>query len=188
MSNLQGTLLGFSKNVKRGELPPSHWQSIDNLLEHLENIGQPSMVVQLSQWFNNIFASDWQPIESVLPANTRTAAAQLQVFNQSERSVSRAKRIDLQLADRMLGLVVQVTATVTTEMDVRLRLYPADETIHLPASLQLIVLDELGVACMEAKARDADNWIQLEFGALPGENFTVTVALESESVTEKFAI
>lgn len=83
-------------------------------------------------------------------------------------------------------LVVELIP-ITEVVDIRLRLYPAGDFIYLPPDLQLIVLDEAGTACMEAKARSADDWMQLEFSCQHGERFSVRVVL-GMSITEQFVV
>ena len=128
-------------------------------------------------------------MELVLAVNTRSAAVPTKPKVDSS-SISRAKVIDLgmQLADRAVALVVRLTPTPTAEIDVRLRLYAAGKAIQLPRGLKLMVLDDAGNACMETEARNADNWIQLEFGALPGEKFAVKVTLSDAEIVEHFTI
>jgi hypothetical protein len=41
---------------------------------------------------------------------------------------------------------------------------------------------------MEAQARSADNYIQLQFSGMPGEHFSVKVALGDASIIEDFVI
>jgi hypothetical protein len=87
-----------------------------------------------------------------------------------------------------LVVQVQLTPTATAAVDIRLRLYPGSDAIHLPANLQLIVLDESGTACMEAMARSTDDWMQLEFSCQHEEKFSVSVKLGEISITEEFVV
>ena len=50
------------------------------------------------------------------------------------------------------------------------------------------MLDESGAIFLEAKARRADNYIQLQFSGSVGERFSVKVALGEVSMTENFVI
>jgi len=207
-------LLGFVPRPQQAiedipeELPISDFQPLEALIKayHKEKITpiqpQPAspvapLLVNLKQWFEGLFDQEWQPVELVLAVNTRSAAVATKPQVDSS-SISRAKVIDLgmQLADRAVALVVRLTPTPTAvrlrspqaEIDVRLRLYAAGKAIQLPRGLKLIVLDDAGNACMETEARNADNWIQLEFGALPGEEFAVKVALSDAEIVEHFTI
>ncbi|MGK7900185.1 MAG: DUF1822 family protein [Hormoscilla sp.] len=198
----EAKLLGFVPRPQQAiedipeELPISDFQPLDALIKayHKQKVTpiQPRptpLLVNLKQWFSGLCDQEWQPVELVLAVNTRSAAVATKPKVDSS-SISRAKVIDLgmQLADRAVALVVRLTPTPTAEIDVRLRLYPAGNAIHLPRGLKLIVEDDTGNACMETEARNADNWIQLEFGALPGEKFAVKVALSDAEIVEHFTI
>jgi hypothetical protein len=50
------------------------------------------------------------------------------------------------------------------------------------------VIEESGAVFLEAKARRADNYIQLQFSGTTGERFSVKVALGDVSITENFTI
>lgn len=207
----EAKLLGFVPRPQQEiedipeELPISEFQPLDALIEayHKQKVTpiaskqkvtpiqpQPTpLLVNLKQWFSGLFEPEWQPVELVLAVNTRSAAVATKPKVGSS-SISRAKVIDLgmQLANHAVALVVRLTPSQTAETDVRLRLYPAGNAIHLPRGLKLIVLDDARNACMETEARNADNWIQLEFGALPGEKFAVKVALSDAEIVEEFTI
>ncbi|NER08778.1 MAG: DUF1822 family protein, partial [Okeania sp. SIO3C4] len=43
-------------------------------------------------------------------------------------------------------------------------------------------------SCMEAEAREADDWIQLEFGCRPQEQFTVEMSLNEQIIRENFVV
>ena len=83
-------------------------------------------------------------------------------------------------------LEVKVTAKFEEEIDICVRLYPNDEIPYLPVGLKVQILDESGNSCMQAKAREADDWIQLEFGCQPQEQFTVEMNLDEEVIRENF--
>ncbi|HEY9822378.1 MAG TPA: DUF1822 family protein, partial [Candidatus Sericytochromatia bacterium] len=57
-----------------------------------------------------------------------------------------------------------------------------------PPSLQLTVLDESGATFLEAQSRSADNYIQLQFSGVPGEQFSVRVSLGDASILQDFVI
>ena len=105
----------------------------------------------------------------------------------STESIRRAKIICWDTDERVLILVVHMMPTATQSLDVRLQLYPYDTASNLPPGLELSVQDETGVTCLEATARTADNWLQLEFSADPGEPFSVTIAIDSVRAVEHFS-
>ena len=199
-------LLGFLPRPQQAiedipeQLPISDFQPLEALIKayHKQKVTpiqpQPAspvapLLVNLKEWFSGLFEQEWQPVELVLAVNVRGAAVAIKPKVGSS-SISRAKVLDLgmQLAGHAVALVLRLTPTPTAEIDVQLRLYPAGGAIQLPRGLKLIVLDDAGNACMETEARNADNRIQLEFGALPGEKFAVKVALSDAEIVEHFAI
>jgi hypothetical protein len=72
-------------------------------------------------------------------------------------------------------------------MDIWLEVYPTPEQSHLPPDLQVMVLDDDGVAVMQACARSTKN-IQLNFSGEPGERFGIKIVLGNTSITEAFII
>lgn len=167
---------------------------IDTIYERsLQPVQNPTitpnpLLVNLRQWLEGIFEEVWQPTGLVLASNLR-GTSRLDIDSQTS-AVNRAKVIDLgtEGANRVVVLVVQLTPTATEVFDIRLRIYPGGDSIHLPANLQLIVLDEGGTACMEAQSRSADNWMQLEFSCQHEERFSVKVVLGQKSITEQFVV
>lgn len=156
-----------------------------------------NMPVNLSCWLNNIFDAGWQTVEALFsteavnPAFSVRSAYNLKEINPktSVVGITRGKLIDLGmlLAGHSVSLIVAI-APANEEVDIRLRVYPAGSQTYLPLNLQLIVLDESGAISLEAQARNADNWMQLEFSGEPGEQFSVKLALGDVSITEDFVI
>ena len=188
----QATLLGFSQTAGDGELPISELRSLEDLLEHLRQIRQTEQVlmrVNLSQWFENIFESGWQQIETLL--GTQPTNLALSLRSTPEAGVLRGKLIDLgmiQHQDQAVVLVVALTPLHEQEMDISVEVHPKSGQTYLPPNLRLMVLDNLGDAVMEAIARSANSNIQLQFSGSPGERFSVKVALGDVSVSENFVI
>lgn len=207
-SSLEATVLGFTQSAEQEELPISQLQPIDDLIDCLNppvsSVITPSApVVQkskvnLSQWLTNVFDAGWQTVETLLTPpepdlafSFRSADSALLTDDQSpDISVRRAKLIDLgmQLAGYSVALVVEITLQSEQKRNVLLQVHPTENQLYLPPLLQLTVLDEAGLVFLEAQARSADNYIQLEFSGLPGEPFSVRVALGDASITEDFVL
>lgn len=195
-------LLGFAPARVFQELPDKIYvaelQSLDALIDTIyershesvhQRVVQPETgLVDLRQWLEGIFNEEWQSPSLVLAGNRRSKTPPL--LNIQANSISRAKVIELagQHVPQTVVLVVQLTPTATEEIDVRLRLYPDSDSVHLPANLQLILLDEAGTACMEVTARSADDWMQIEFSCQHEEHFSVRVVLGETSITEQFVV
>jgi hypothetical protein len=73
-------------------------------------------------------------------------------------------------------------------MDISVEVRPPSGQTYLPPNLQLMVLDDLEAAVMEAQTRSTNSYIQLQFSGSPGERFSVKVALGTVSVIENFVI
>ncbi|MBD0345551.1 MAG: DUF1822 family protein [Coleofasciculus sp. Co-bin14] len=201
-------LLGFVPTIAASDLPEqlviANLQPLDTLLDYIPEVAVPTanqVSVNLSRWFENTFEAGWQTLEALFSSQALNPAFSVRNAEQSieldvdnpEASVSGGKLIDLgmQLAGHRVALTVTLKAAESDrEMDVRLRVYPTGSQIYLPAGLKLLVLDDSGAAVpdLEATARTADNWIQLEFSGQLQEQFSVKVALGDVSITEHFVI
>lgn len=207
-SSGEATVLGFTQNVSTEELAIAQLQPIDDLIDCLHPLPDPvpALVstpapqrtrVNLGQWLANAVEAGWEAVETLLaPAEPDLAfsfrsapdlaIAEPELF---DRGIRRAKIIDLgmQLAGYPVALVVNLQPTTEGKVNILLQVYPAGG-VFLPPLLQLTVLDESGSIFLEAQARSADNYIQLQFSGLPGEQFSVKVALGEASVVEDFVI
>jgi hypothetical protein len=199
----KASLLGFTPTVTTQEFPLNQLQPPEDLIEHLHQLKASSVIssrnsVRLSQWFDNIFETGWQTVESLLnstdllPAfNFRGVELSDEIENEPPQTdVRRARLIDLKLrlGESQVVLVVELKAESSQHTAIGLQVYPTGSQLYLPPELKLIVLDTSETVFMEAQARSADNYIQLQFSGQPGESFSVTVALEDASITEAFVI
>jgi len=178
----EATILGFTKTAVTGELHIRQLQPLENLLQHLSEIGQP---VQLSQWLQGIVEAGWQSLETLL----RPEATALAFNFRSEGLGTRlGKPIDLgiQIAGHPIALIVAVTPESEQRIKVLLQVHPTTHPYCLPENLQLIVLDENGAKFLETQARNADNYIQLEVWGNVGERFCVKITLADATITEVF--
>jgi hypothetical protein len=196
-------LLGFVKEVSIDNLPINQLQPLENLLQHLKCLelqttkyksqylnSSSQDFVNLKRWFENIFESGWSTIESIFltePAwQFRSAEEGL------KNSVERAKLIDFGIkANReSVGIVVKVSHDENNfdEMKIIVELHPTNGQEYLPSSLHVMILDEEGTAVMEAKTKNDNKKIALEFNAAVGDNFSVKIALGDISVIENFVI
>ena len=166
--------------------------------------------VKLNQWLTQMFEQGWETVESLLAPTEPELAFNFRGFSDSimddnwrgapdsvldepvvsDAIISRAKLIDLgiQLAGYPVALVVKLQPESEQKTYLLLQLHPTGGQQYLPPHLQLTVLDEFGSIFLEAQARSADNYIQLQFSGLPGEPFSVKVALGDASVIEDFVI
>ncbi|MGC1246709.1 MAG: DUF1822 family protein, partial [Spirulinaceae cyanobacterium] len=148
-------------------------------------------IIKLSQWLEKQFNHGWQAVEDILqrPSNDLLFSfrGKHKFRQQPTNMVEGAKILGLEKQGEEVALIIGLTPTQESEMDVSVQVYPAGKQTYLPKDLQLMVLDERGEAVMQAQARSTKN-IQLEFSGEPGEKFSVKVALGNVSVTEAFLI
>ena len=168
------------------------FESIDVLIDI---INRRKMKVNLCQWLEGMFDGDWQSPELVLAGSFRSVklgneyrsagTATRQDKDSITNSISRAKVVDV---GRQIILLMELTPTNSAVFDIRLRVYPAENTAYLPAYLQLTIFDESGNACMEAQSETANDWMQLEFSCQHEEKFSVELKLGETSITEEFIV
>lgn len=153
--------------------------------------GHSSIVVRLSEWFENLFESDWLPVDRI-PSPAYRGGVRPKVTDPAPTagSVSRAKVIDLgmQISGQAVALVVRLVSRADGLVDIYLRCYPAGESIYLPPGLQLLVLDDSGATVLKSQARNADIWLQLDLEGQPGGRFSAEVRLGDFKLQENFVI
>ena len=193
----EATLLGFVKTVPScGELSLNQLDSLEDLLIYLnqstEKVKQP---IHLSQWFVNAVDASWQAVESLL--NPQQQAELVFKFRGTEEilvhlenstsSVQKGKLLDLgrDSESQLIALVVGLIPASSEEINIGIKVYPTGSQNYLPEELELLVLDEAGIAVMQATARNTKS-IQLNFSSVIGERFGVKVALGDVSFTEIF--
>ncbi len=138
--------------------------------------------VNLTKWFENIFTTGWQTVEELLtPQQLRSA-----YFSEP---VKRAKRINLQidLITHTVILLVSLTREDADRVIVNLKVFPTSESPNLPPNLKLILLTE-GEIFKEVTSRSADQYIQYEFEAEPGDEFVVNLVLDEAEIAEDFVV
>ncbi|MDM9385501.1 DUF1822 family protein [Chlorogloeopsis sp. ULAP01] len=199
-SQLEAKVLGFVRNVTSQELPLSQLQPLEALIEHLSPTLKSTVPesVSLSQWFAGIFETGWQTLESLWNQPEFAPDFVFRSKNlmekipstQPEQFIRRGKLIDLgiQIASQFVILIVEISPYVDQQVSVRLQLHPTGSQNYLPQDVKLTVLDHSGAVFLEAQARSADNYIQLQFRGEPTEQFSVQVALNDAQVTERFVI
>lgn len=202
----EATLLGFAANVNLPELTLDKLQSLDDLLEYLEpqeSNEQELTPVKLGQWLQGVVETSWQTVEELLGLSefiwrggqpqlgwsVRSANSKQTSLAEAELLTTRGQLIDLGTVAEVgqLGLFVGLIPTNTSKMEVWVQVRPTGSQNHLPQQLEVMVLDETGVAAMQAESRGTE-FIQLKFSALLGERFAIKVVLGSMNVTKNFII
>jgi len=196
----EARLLGFIPSVATETLPLEQLQPLEAFIDHLWQLRQSpvSSLVNLSQWFADIFETGWQTIESLwnVPelrptyAFRSTETVQLNALNRPESITKRAKLIDLgiQILNQPVMLIVEISPEKDQQTSIHLQLHATGNQIYLPPGVYLTVLDSSGTVFLEAQSRKSDNYIQLQFRGEPREQFSVRVAMNDTSITEHFRI
>jgi hypothetical protein len=197
----QAMMVGFSATAVE-HLPLHQLAPPEALLDHLHELSQSPQersvptaqpLVNLSQWFQDVFETGWQAIDALLnPPELGLAYRGYRWMgdpNSTENRIGRAKLINLgfQLTHHTFALVVELSQRPDAQVRIYLRLHPA-EGAFLPSDLRLAVLDSTGAVLVEARSRNADNYLQLELSGQAGEHFNVQVSLGEASITESFVI
>jgi Protein of unknown function (DUF1822) len=218
----EATLLGFVEKTATSELSINQLQTIDDFLEHLERLESPIVApvptVNLSQWFQNIFAAGWQSLEALLSSNAANLAPMLRKYARwggSDRSlttnhkspsastlncfekkdptkstIKAAKLIDLgiQLGDLAVVLLMALTSEENEKVGISVQVHPVKEKF-LPPNLKLVMLSQAGEIVQEVASRSQDNFIQLRrFKTLLGTCFSIQVHLDDLKITEDFTV
>ncbi len=197
----EAKLLGFVKEVSNDVLSISQLHSLEDFLDYLESLTQLNTaklasdlltvnnnLVNLKQWFENVFDAGWQEIEALLGIQPVYANSSLR--NIKRNLVSRGKLINLGklLTEPSVVLVVTLSPDNEQEMDVIVELNPTSKENYLPPNLHLALLDCDGASVMEAQTRSTNKNIQLEFSCEVGESFSVKLTLGDVSTIEDFVI
>ncbi|KAM3094626.1 DUF1822 family protein [Phormidesmis sp. 146-12] len=186
----EAIVLGFTPTVNSETLSLRSLRSPEDLIDHLHELRQFEVVrslVSLNHWFQGIFESGWQSVESLLnPSDVRFA------YRGRDSAIDfprRAKLIDLgiQLAHHSVALVIELRPQANQQTEILLQVHPTNAAF-LPPQLHLSVLDDANNTFLEVQSRNADNYIQLQFSGDAGEQFRISIALEDARAIEEFVI
>lgn len=167
-------LFGFVLGRPEGAIALDRLHPLDTLLD---KIMLPT-TVNLAQWLDGLVPSEWQPLETLLPAlQTRRAPSDLQQLHRGKI---------VRWRDRVAVLAMGVNSSDRDRVDVFLRVYPLSEDIYLPDNLQVTVVDEKGTPAMEVRSGEHSNRVQLRFHCQRSEKFSVKLSLDEEEFTEHF--
>lgn len=206
----EGTLLGFVKTVKTPELPLIQLGSLEDFLDQIETL---MTLINLSQWFENIFEKGWQNCtEAFKPSALQTAwrfmpnPSQVTPFSHKNRQkrdegnfpsqlgmrkprVTGLKPINLgtNQTDYALDLVVSLTEAVEEKIDIEVQIHPRDRET-LPLGLTLSIIDETGQVFSERSAEINSTMLTKRFRGKLKEQFTLKLFLAEASFTENFAV
>ena len=180
--------LGEEKNtvLTAPEYSPSSIEAINNVSGN-----SPLIQVNLSQWFQSLFAAGWQPIDEVLNLQLGGSAFGFRSsFPNRRTSVNGVKLIDLgiQLGGQSLALMLAVSQEKEEKTAIIVQVHPTGNERYLPPNLKLMLL-ESGEVIQQIQSRSRDYYIQLNrFTGLTGTCFSLQLTLDNFSITEDFSI
>ncbi len=102
--------------------------------------------------------------------------------------VRRVKDLSMLLTSHALALMVGILEKSDRAIAILVRIYPLRTQRYLPDDVVLTVLDAAGEVFLEARSRQIDDYIQLQFSGQPGEQFSLHVRLGDVGITEVFVI
>ncbi|NEZ57592.1 DUF1822 family protein [Adonisia turfae] len=162
--------------------------------------------VKLGQWLNQSFEAGWLAVETLLSpeqvslafsfrhvdetdTDTPLDAVSDGPFADSLLDVKRAKLIDVgvHLGDVQVVMLVEIQSESSGAINIGLQVHPQGQP-YLPPDLELAVLETSDTVFMDARARQADNYIQLQFSSRPGERFRVRLQLDGVQYLEEFVM
>ncbi|MBD2058138.1 DUF1822 family protein [Oculatella sp. FACHB-28] len=188
------TLLGFVPSVDTEELPLSQLQAIVTLLDYFKLQKQPEPIkewVNLGQWMQGVFTGGWQAIEELFEPQPILSFRSLELSSHSGQAglTTRGKLLELtpQLDSHKVALLVGLMPNHLCQVDIWVKLCPMGAAPYLPEDLEVKVLDEQGIAVMQAQSRQTD-MLQLKFRGASGERFSIEITLNDISVVETFVI
>ncbi len=164
-------------------------------IEELSSLLSPTLlqqadeqITQLSRWLQNLADEGWQTLDNVI--NPPSFAFRTQPSPSTENAfestvVGRSKQISLNDCD--ITLAVGLLPLSETQTEIHVRVYASPDQSYLPPQLTLSVLDADNRSVMQAEAR-ATEAIQLKFAGTADEQFSLKLALQNASVTERFVI
>ncbi|MDJ0708679.1 MAG: DUF1822 family protein [Leptolyngbyaceae cyanobacterium MO_188.B28] len=181
----QANLVGFS------EIPPTEGESLvfsqlRSLQELPTYLHQCRPVANLSQWFQGVFETGWQSVESLFDQDQTLLAFGFR--DQPLGVVKRCKRIELGDNCETVILIAAITPDSDLKMHLMVKVSPIQGKTYLPPNLHLSLLDEQGGILRESKARDKNQTIQFMFRGEPGDHFSIEIALEDSSIIEDFVV
>lgn len=182
----KATLLGFIKQVTREKVPVNQVESLAIFLDELEAL--KPITPKLTDWLSGLITTGWQTVETL--KTSLQSQPQLVFRNprfRKKQGIEQGKIIELEQEGHKLGLLVGISPTATSEMNISVEIYPQTLPLQLPPDLELMILDDSGKSVMRAISRGTEI-LEFQFTGEPGEQFSVKVMIGDISITEPFLI
>lgn len=190
------SILGYVKTAEAEVIALDQFQDSQSLIEQLQPSSDQSAIApiaHLSKWFHHQIEQGWQTLDelfgqSTLAFDVRSTATQ-QTLQPSISIVQRGKPVTLTVNshEHQMFLVVEIKSTTTPVWEITISLVPDQVKGYLPPNLELLLLDDAGVAVMQAQSR-ATKLIGLEFSGEMCDRFSAQIVMGDQRVTETFVI
>lgn len=147
-------------------------------------VNETSSLVNLRDWLQGAFEDGWMLIEQLL---TPQQLAPSVFSGEQQAKIERAKQY--QLGDYQINLVVEVTQRNEDEVAIALKVYPigTKTQIYLPANLRLTISAD-GKDLPTITSREQTRLMQKLIDADFGDQFTLTLTLDDNMLTEEFEV
>lgn len=201
----EATLVGFMSTVEAEEISLRKFQPIRALLQELHILQYPAIAsartpfINLSQWLRNEWQDaveiGWQILETLFETPQVALIYRSLRDDPLSHPARRGKRLILETPQGAHSLILVMTPEVehntvepTQELTITVEVVSADPAIPLPAGLRLLILDGSGELFKEVQSLPEDEYARSRIGGLPGERFSVQVALDDTRLIENFII
>jgi len=195
----RANLLGFAKALESSNVFLRQLFTMNDFEKYLKEfspqiIEHSKELVNLSQWFQNIFEAGWrQPVKSLLETNSGDLALGLRgaLLPSSVSNIVGENLIEVgsRLSPQVVVLVVLLIPSKNKpEVEIRVKVKAENEQAYLPPDLHFGVIDETGIERMAALSDRDSPSIELQFDALPGERFSIRLGLEGIDVNQEFVL
>ncbi len=143
-----------------------------------------SEIINLSQWFNNLFETSWQSLDSLLDSQRNLAYSFRSSTVSNQNLIQRGKIIKIGSYDLVLGITIE--SEPENKLSIGVQLYPLKNS-YLPENIQLKLLSDLEQEVQSVKSKQQDQYIQLKhFKVLSGKSFTIQIRHQETVIREKF--
>ncbi len=156
-------------------------QAFDEEKSNVPVKNREKTIINLENWFQEIFEAGWQMATELLETPTLTPA-----FRTS--GVEGGRLISIGSDNTPIILIVRVTETSPSNRDVAVEILAELEQKYLPSGLQLMLLDSDGDTVMEATTRQDNKNLKFDFAGTCGESFSIKLELFDDSVREDFIL
>ncbi|MEO1183249.1 MAG: DUF1822 family protein [Cyanobacteria bacterium J06636_27] len=182
----EAKLRGFASNTSGKQY--LYLDNLESILKFPSYVYKLRSLVNLSQWFRNIFETNWESLETAIG---QEQASQNNIAFRSKskiNSLKRCKLLELGNNKELVAFIVTITPESESNINILLELKPNLSENYLPANLQITLLDEHQKEIIDTKIEELKQHIQLDLSGEPGEQFSVRITLGEATFSEYFMI